>query len=116
VIVLPMLAPPLRDNQRLHWAVKARITAQLRRDMPTLARAAGVPTGLGRVLIVLHWQPKLCRGRDQLSIAPTLKPLVDGLVDYGLVPDDTTAYVDLTCRIEPLGPKAAVWLTIEEIA
>jgi crossover junction endodeoxyribonuclease RusA len=114
LIPLPIEAPPLRDNQRLHWADKARKTRQLRSYARLLANSHKVPP-LDRARIVLHWQPAVRRTRDQFSIAPTLKPLVDGLVDAGVLCDDDSEHADLSCRIEPVAKKAALWLVITEI-
>lgn len=113
---LPFTAPPLRDNDRYpHWAVKARKIRELRGAALLLALAAKLPKGLDRVRITLHWQPATNRHRDELSIAPTLKPLVDGLTDYGLVADDDTKHVSLSCCVHDWqrGVPAACWLTIE---
>lgn len=43
------------------------------------------------VLAVLRFTDK--RRRDPHNYYPTLKALVDGLVDYGLVPDDSHQYL-----------------------
>jgi crossover junction endodeoxyribonuclease RusA len=114
LIPLPIESPPLRDNQRLHWADKARKTRQLRSYASLLARRYKVPR-LDRARIVLHWQPATVRRRDQLSIAPTLKPLVDGLIDAQVLPDDDSEHAELSCRIEPVAEKAALWLVITAI-
>lgn len=75
-------------NQRLHWAVKAERTRQWR----TLARFAAVqemlPTGLERVHITAHVHKTNNRSYDVHNLLPTMKAVVDGLVDYGLVDDD----------------------------
>ena len=45
--------------------------------------------------------------RDQDNLVPTLKPCIDGLVDAGVIPDDTPEYVswrvviDLPDRNDP---------------
>lgn len=111
---LPWSAPPLRDNDRMHWAKAARIKRQARADVQLLALFARLPRGLPFVRIVLHWQPATNRTRDQLSPAPTLKPLVDGLVDYGLIVDDDIAHAVLGCKVYPYrrGIPAACWLEI----
>lgn len=116
-IPLPWPAPLLRDNDRMHWAQKHRITAQLRQTATLLARSQQLPKGLERARIGLCWQPKVARRRDPLSIAPTLKPLVDGLVDYGLVADDDTAHVELVCDVFDARPgvAAALWLSVREL-
>jgi crossover junction endodeoxyribonuclease RusA len=114
---LPFTAPPLRDNDRMHWSKEARIKSQLRESVAWLARAERLPTGLDRVRIGLCWQPGVNRRRDPLSIAPTLKPLVDGLVDYRLVDDDDTSHVELYCDVYDAkkGVPAAVWLSIRAV-
>lgn len=113
-IPLPITTPLLRDNDRLHWADKARKTRQLRGYANMLARKHKVPQ-LDRARIVLHWQPATVRRRDQLSIAPTLKPLVDGLIDALVLPDDDSEHAELSCRIEPVAKTAALWLVITAI-
>lgn len=114
-VELPWSGPLLRDNDRPHWAQKARLTRTLRDAALLLARQAQLPIGLDRVRIELHWQPPMGRRRDQLSISPTLKPLVDGLVDYGLVADDDTEHVRLECVIEPVAKPARLWLEITDL-
>lgn len=86
---LPYATPPLTANQRLHWAVKARTTADVRRTAMLLARAAKLPQGVEHVTIELHYTPRDRRRRDADNLVPTLKAACDGLVDAGLVPDDT---------------------------
>jgi hypothetical protein len=113
-LLLPLDAPPLRDNDRMHWAKKARHTRELRRIGWALARQQRVPQ-LDRALIVLHWRPATVRSRDQLSIAPTLKPLVDGLIDALVLPDDDSDHAQLTCVIEPVAAPAALWLSITDL-
>ena len=86
---LPYATPPLTANQRLHWAAKARTTADVRRTAMLLARAAKLPQGVEHVTIELHYTPRDRRRRDADNLVPTLKAACDGLVDAGLVPDDT---------------------------
>lgn len=93
---LPYATPPLTANQRLHWAAKARTTADVRRTAMLLARAAKLPQGFEHVTIELHYTPRDRRRRDASNLMPTQKAVVDGLVDAGLVPDDTPEYVTET--------------------
>lgn len=115
---LPYASPPLRDNDRMHWAKKANITKMLRQAAFVLAVNAlpPLPIRADRVSVTLHWQPATNRRRDQLSIAPTLKPLVDGLVDARLISDDDTEHCELSCRIEPVAKPARLWLTITDLS
>ena len=80
-------------NDRLGWREKAARTKQLRSAGFWTARAAKQPP-MKRVdlLIIVHW-PELARRRDRLNLAPTLKALVDGYVDAGVLPDDNDAWI-----------------------
>jgi hypothetical protein len=113
---LPFPAPPLRDNGRYHWAVKARVTRELREQAHWLAHHYRLPRGLPFAVITLCWQPGVNRRRDPLSITPTLKPLVDGLVDYGLVADDDIGHARLGCDIRGSVARGSsrCWLDITE--
>jgi hypothetical protein len=95
--------PPLSLNGRMHWAKERRIKADLRWTARILALNYGIPRGLEHVNITLIYVPAVMRRRDEDNMIPTLKPIVDGLVDYGLVPDDTHQHVHTQCRIEPRG-------------
>lgn len=92
LIVLPYTKPPLTANQRLHWAQKARLTKQIRRDTYLLARSAGLNTS-DRITVRLEYYPRDRRRRDPSNLMPTQKAAVDGIVDAGLVPDDCPPYV-----------------------
>ena len=93
---LPYATPPLTANQRLHWAAKARLTADVRRTAMLLARAAHLPRDCEHVTVALHYTPRDRRRRDPSNLMPTQKAVVDGLVDAGLVADDTPDYVTET--------------------
>jgi hypothetical protein len=114
-IDLPYPRPPLHANQRLHRMAVYRLTTELRADAHNLARHHRLPKGLGQVGIVLYWQATVKRSRDNININPTLKPLVDGLVDYGLVPDDDSGHVTTGTVVEPVAPTARLWLRIVEL-
>jgi len=80
----------LNANQRQHWAKKAAVT----RDLRALARlqARHLPP-MTRAHLVVHvgWADK--RKRDVSNIEPTLKALVDGIVDAGVLEDDDDAHL-----------------------
>lgn len=87
------LTRPLSLNARQHWRVKAAGVAQLREGASWLAREARIPA-CGRIHVQLHYVPPDARRRDRDNLVATLKPVLDGLVDAGVVPDDTEVYVD----------------------
>ena len=89
-IELPAGIPLLNANQRLHWSKKAAITAFLR----TAAReqAKGKPK-LEKVKIRAVYYAPDNRRRDVSNLFPSVKASVDGLVDSGVLDDDSDKYV-----------------------
>ena len=85
--------PMLNLNQRLHWAKKAQLTKHWRRLAYLNATIADLPRNLNRVHIIAHVTKPTNRAYDAHNLLPTLKAAVDGLVDYGLIPDDTNAHL-----------------------
>lgn len=90
---LPYSKPPLSLNGRLHWAQQARIKAEVRGAAFWLAKSQRIPA-LDRPTVVLHYEPKGRARRDADNLVATLKPCVDGLVDAGVISDDTPDHVD----------------------
>lgn len=83
-------APPLSANRDLHWAEKARLT----RDIRLAARLASSRIGpQRRVEVTMVWIVADKRRRDVDNIVPTLKPICDGIVDAGVVRDDTPEFM-----------------------
>ena len=91
-------APPaklLSMNDRLHWRVKAKLTAEWRQAACYAARDARV--GMLRPSVVSIGLPvRDSRRRDPHNYFATVKPIVDGLVDAGLWPDDNSEWVTVT--------------------
>lgn len=107
--------PPLNLNDRLHWAAKARRVRYVRSTAAWLARQAQVGRH-DRVRIELHYQPAARRRADAPNLIATQKPIVDGLVDAGLIGDDTAEFVDEVMPVihEPVkGQPGALWLVVE---
>src|SRR5690554_5471579 len=88
--------PPLTANQRMHWRQKAEITKTVR--AVTALKAARIPA-LGKCRVTLTWVVTTKRRRDADNIVPTLKAMCDGLVDAGIVADDTP---DLMEKVMPV--------------
>lgn len=112
---LPYRRPPLSLNDRMHWAVKARITKDLRRLASVKARH--IPD-LGRCAVELVWYVNDRRARDQDNPYPTLKALCDGLVDAEIVADDTHDLMTKNVRIVYVPKKerlAGLVLVVKEI-
>lgn len=83
----------LSANDRMHWAPKARATRGLR--MLGLAGSHGLSgdesIGPCHVAAFIGY-PRNGRA-DPANAAPTVKALIDGLVDAGVWPDDDSTYV-----------------------
>lgn len=80
-------------NDRQHWALKAKHVKEWRDAAHVLAKHARIPS-CRRVLVELHYLPRTNQRRDPDNLVASLKPLVDGLVDAGVVADDTADFVD----------------------
>ena len=87
-IVFRYERPPLSENYTMGWRQKSRWVKSLRRQAAVEARSLGL-AGFGPCTVTLTWFVKTRHKRDAENPVPTLKAFCDGLVDAGLVPDDT---------------------------
>jgi crossover junction endodeoxyribonuclease RusA len=106
--------PPLSMNDRHHWRTEHRLKKLLR----TAARAGAARARIGRcarLVVTLHYATGDNRTRrDPANLCATSKPAIDGLVDAGLVPDDTPEFVTEHMPEIHLGPgPRRLWLTVE---
>lgn len=115
VIELPYTRPPLTLNQKMHWAVKAKLTRQVRSTVCSLARQARIGQH-EQVDVVLEYTPRDSRRRDRDNLVATLKPCLDGLVDAGLVPDDSPQFLSwsapVICPPDPSAPGLRLRVTV----
>lgn len=99
---------PLSLNDRAHWRKRAEDVRTVRWLACAAARRSQVPA-LRKVCIELHYVPRDKRRRDPLNLVATLKAVEDGIVDAGVIPDDTPDYsVPTMPVIDPADPSAAV--------
>ena len=87
--LLPITSERMSANDRPHWALKARQTKALRSEAYLRAMGEHIPNLDGFCDVQLIWIPKGRRRRDEENLNPTLKAVVDGLVDAGVLTDDT---------------------------
>jgi crossover junction endodeoxyribonuclease RusA len=80
-----------------HWAPRSRYIAQVRRDAFLLAREAKIPPQRRIRVTAQPWQARGPLG-DQGNHLPTVKAFVDGIVDAGVVDNDTPDKVVLELR------------------
>ena len=112
-IVLPWDKPPLSLNQRhKHWSAPARWTRTLRGGAHLLALQAKIPE-LDACTVTLLWLPPERRPRDEDNMYPTMKALADGLVDAGVVPDDTPDLMRKVCRVGEVRRPQQLRLVVE---
>lgn len=117
VLELPWTAPPLSMNDRGASAgaafAKSRQIKDIRDTIRILAIAGHLQRNCGHASVELHYRPKDRRRRDTDNLTATAKPIYDGLIDYGLVQDDTPEFM---AKLEPvIHQKGApsMWLEIE---
>lgn len=82
---------PWTANTERHWhhMKRAQVVRDARERFYWLAKAAHIPA-LGRITIDVMPHSKDRRWRpDVAACYPTVKAAVDGLVDAGVIPDDT---------------------------
>lgn len=102
-ILFPAPAKLLSANDRDHWRKRAELVRYWRQRTHLAARHLG-PQPPSVVHLTLPVRDR--RRRDPMNYYPTLKAVVDGLVDAGCWPDDTPDYVR---TVEPvLDPDADV--------
>lgn len=95
--VLPLTRSKIiTANEKKHWAGRARLTKHLRQWGYLLGREGeGVARlGLTHARVEFEFAYPDRRRRDRSNLAPTVKALMDGLIDAGLLPDDADRFLD----------------------
>ena len=107
---------PLSLNARHHWSVAAKQRRAIRDEVRWRVRQARIPH-CAHVRFTLHFRPSVNRRRDTDSLVGTSKPALDGLVNAGVIDDDTPEYVDhvMPCLHAAIkGQPPLIWLEVEE--
>lgn len=87
-------APYATPNSRLHAAKRGVMGAVWREATGWVALQQKVPKGMDRIRVQLVMLPKDAIRRDEDNlVSGVLKHMIDGLVDVGIVPDDTPQHV-----------------------
>ena len=98
-LTLPDL-PQWSLNKRGHWSERAETVKAWRAVAGWTAAGAGIPR-LDKASITLVMTPADRRRRDPDGIVGALKPCIDGLVDAGVLADDSWRHVSsVSCRID----------------
>lgn len=122
-IRLPWSVPPASANDRDHWRVKADKVRSIRVAAAWAVADAmsrwpfQAPASPCRIAVGLTYVPRDKRRRDPDNlVVPLFKALCDGIVDAGIVPDDTPAYMVRSMpQILPPDGDPRLILTIREV-
>lgn len=107
--------PPLNANQRLHWAEKARRVALVRDAVGFRAKGV-IPPRRTPVAVHLRWHVTDRRRRDPSNLMPTQKAALDGLVQAGVLVDDSPQYVTEGMPMIEHWSGPRLFLVVEEVA
>ena len=117
LVRLPLPPERLHPNQKPHRQERGRLTKKARGMAKILALAAlngGPRPYFPHAAIRAHWGFPTRRRRDEANLQAWLKAYVDGLVDAGIIVDDSSDHlVWLPCEIE-LSSKPYVILIIHQ--
>lgn len=83
-------------NDRMHFRVKSQLTQFLRRLSANRTWSRPVYTRKNPCTITIDVQPPTSRRMDAPNWYPTVKALIDGLVDSGLLSDDNNHVIKST--------------------
>ena len=83
-------------NDRMHFRVKSQLTQFLRRLSDNRTWSRPVYTRKNPCTITIDVQPPTSRRMDAPNWYPTVKALIDGLVDSGLLSDDNNHVIKST--------------------
>lgn len=85
----------INANQKLHWGDSSPQVRSWRHAVAVAAFNADVPSGMDYAQIHGFVFKPTARIYDPANLAPTMKAIVDGLVqNYGLLPDDDYLHLD----------------------
>lgn len=83
----------LNENDRRHWARKSphvRAIRQVAHQTAVVTRAPHLQRA--RLVVTLAYPDR--KRRDRHNYTPTIKPIIDGLIDAGVLPDDDDTHLD----------------------
>ncbi|QKY79000.1 hypothetical protein Jinkies_52 [Arthrobacter phage Jinkies] len=92
-LVIPAPAEFLNANQRLDRWEKARRVKAWRREACRLAGFASLPGGISQLQVDAYVIKPVANNYDPANYQDTAKPVLDGLIDYGLAQDDNRKIV-----------------------
>ncbi len=94
-----------------HWATRAKMTKEWREAFFILAKAAKIPK-LQWIEVEVDHVNRDGRLSDPVACLPSLKAGLDGVVDSGIIPNDTGKYVKKVTFLAPRMVKGEDSLTL----
>lgn len=112
------MSKPLSLNQRMHYQVKAKKTAEIRAAAREHVELFEIPP-LEHVLTTVVYSPRDAGRRDPINLIPTLKACEDALVDAGIIPDDNPTYLrtlmpEILHKRADGGVAGRLWFVVQE--
>ena len=105
----------LSPNKRLHYMKVYQAKRDAKDEAMLLVLAQGRPEKAHqKAHITITWVAKDKRRRDLDNRLAACKPTIDGLVEVGLLADDSASHVSYTLKYE-LGTKDNTIIEVEEI-
>lgn len=105
--------PLLSSNDRLHWAVKMKRVKALRLTGMTLAKVRKIPPLEKAEIEVIVHPGNRTRRLDPSNYSSSAKPLIDGIVDAGVLPDDNSRHLLRVSYVEGVRwPKTGIEIRV----
>lgn len=109
----------LTENRTVSVYARNRVRRELRMRAKLMAHGEHFPKNLqlAKISMTFMWHDPR-RRRDVANWMPTAKPIVDGLIDYGLLPDDSNRYLMgpfLHSSDAETPPPGVTWVDVEVI-
>lgn len=83
----------LNENDRRHWTRKSPLVRTIRQIAHQTAVVTRAPhLQRARLAVTLAYPDR--KRRDRHNYTPTIKPIVDGLIDAGVLPDDDDTHLE----------------------
>lgn len=106
---------PMNAYRRLHHHARAEYDEDWRAAFHVYARQAKVPRGLEAIEVEVHQACAKPPLPDPGASYPTVKAALDGIVDAGVIRDDTGEFVRLLAFFPPVrGPVDRLLLVLRE--
>jgi len=119
-VTVGLPARTLSANARVHWAVKMKATKRARIESWASAQIAmheaGEKGGWKESTCQVHWYARDNRRRDKDNCLSSLKATFDGLVDAGLLKDDSAlTHLPLLIFVDSKNPRVELLLKRWEV-